>query len=576
MQALRRLFSRPPLDPGILPLSPLSSFLIPLFCYLFPVAKRIHPVRLEVYRHLLTAVPEEMGTVLRRTAYSSNVRERRDYSCALFDSKAQLVAMGDHMPVHLGSMPMSVKAALAHEKTLQPGDVVILNDPFAGGTHLPDLTMVAPVFEPSDGFARPVFYVAVRAHHADVGGMSPGSMPLSRDVFQEGIRIPPTKLYRQGRLNVDLLRLLLSNVRTPLEREGDLAAQVGSLRVGDKRLRALVEKNGRPEVEKYCRALQDYSAKIMRQTIRRIPNGRYTAEDLLDDAGPGEGSEPVPIRVGIRVTGNSMKIDFAGSAPQMPGCLNAVRAVTRSAVYYVLRCLAPDDAPASAGLMRSVRVMTPQGSVVDARFPAATAGGNVETSQRIVDVLLRALAKALPDQIPAASSGTMNNISIGGIHPGTGEPFSYYETIGGGMGAGPAGPGTSGVHTHMTNSLNTPIEALEYDFPLRVREYRLRTGSGAKGRNRGGDGIVRTLEVLTGCTATILSERRVNPPYGLNGGDAGKKGRNYLVDRGRRKNLAGKVSLQLTAGQAVRIETPGGGGWGGKETRKKESGKKKE
>ena len=540
------------------------------------MAKRIHPVRLEVYRHLLTAVPEEMGTVLRRTAYSSNVRERRDYSCALFDSKAQLVAMGDHMPVHLGSMPMSVKAALAHEKTLQPGDVVILNDPFAGGTHLPDLTMVAPVFEPSDGFARPVFHVAVRAHHADVGGMSPGSMPLSRDVFQEGIRVPPTKLYRRGRLNVDLLRLLLSNVRTPLEREGDLAAQVGSLRVGDKRLRALVEKNGRPEVEKYCRGLQDYSAKIMRQTIRRIPNGHYTAEDLLDDAGPGEGSEPVPIRVGIRVTENSMKIDFAGSAPQMPGCLNAVRAVTRSAVYYVLRCLAPDYAPASAGLMRSVRVMTPQGSVVDARFPAATAGGNVETSQRIVDVLLRALAKALPDQIPAASSGTMNNISIGGIHPGTGEPFSYYETIGGGMGAGPAGPGTSGVHTHMTNSLNTPIEALEYDFPLRVREYRLRTGSGAKGRNRGGDGIVRTLEALTGCTATILSERRVNPPYGLNGGDAGKKGRNYLVDRGRRKNLAGQVSLQLTAGQAVRIETPGGGGWGRKETRKKESGKKKE
>ena len=539
------------------------------------VAKRIHPVRLEVYRHLLTSVPEEMGTVLHRTAYSSNVRERRDYSCALFDSKAQLVAMGDHMPVHLGSMPMSVQAALAHER-LQPGDVVILNDPFAGGTHLPDLTMVAPVFEPSDGFARPVFYVAVRAHHADVGGMSPGSMPLSRDVFQEGIRIPPSKLYRRGRLNVDLLRLLLSNVRTPLEREGDLAAQVGSLRVGDKRLRALVEKNGRAEVERYCRALQDYSAKIMRQTIRRIPDGRYTAEDLLDEADPGKGSEPVPIRVGIRVTRNSMKIDFAGSAPQMPGCLNAVRAVTRSAVYYVLRCLAPDYAPASAGLMRSVRVSTPPGSVVDARFPAATAGGNVETSQRIVDVLLRALAEALPDQIPAASSGTMNNISIGGLHPDTGKPFSYYETIGGGMGAGPSGHGTSGVHTHMTNSLNTPIEALEYDFPLRVREYRLRSGSGAKGRYRGGDGIVRTLEALTDCTTTILSERRVNPPYGLNGGETGKKGRNYLVDRGRRRNLPGKVSLQLTAGQAVRIETPGGGGWGKRSKRKTKSGKSEE
>ncbi|MDA2925830.1 hydantoinase B/oxoprolinase family protein [Acidobacteria bacterium AH-259-G07] len=504
-----------------------------------------------------------MGTVLRRTAYSPNIKERRDYSCALFDGPGQLVAMGDHMPVHLGSMPLSVRAAI-NAFPLRPGDVVLLNDPFAGGTHLPDITMIAALYEPSNP-SRPVSYLATRAHHSDVGGMSPGSMPLSGDIFQEGIRIPPLKLYEAGRLNRELLRFLLYNVRTPMEREGDLAAQVGSLKVGEKRLLALIHKNGRAEVTAYMKALQDYGERVTRRLISRVADGRYSAEDLLDGGGAGEGlskGRSIKIKVAVEIAGEKMKVDFSGSAPQVPGCFNAVEAITLSAVYYVLRCLAPEDTPTSAGLMRPVRVIAPQGTIVNANYPAATAGGNVETSQRIVDALLKALCAALPDQIPAASSGTMNNLSLGGIHPATGGPFSYYETIGGGMGAGPRGDGDSGIHTHMTNSLNTPIEAFERHFPVRVQEYRLRQKSGGRGKFRGGDGIVRSLEMLADCQVTLLSERRRHPPYGLKGGRCGKTGNNYLIVKGQRKKLPGTFSLPLLKGDIIRIETPGGGGWG--------------
>ena len=522
------------------------------------------PIQLEIYRSLFQSVAEEMGAVLRRSAYSPNIKERRDYSCAVFDAGGELMAMGDHMPVHLGSMPLSVQSVIGH-LSLGVGDVAILNDPFSGGTHLPDITLVSPVHEGSDGSSKPLFYVACRAHHADVGGMSPGSMPLSRDVFQEGVRIPPLKLYRAGKLNRDLAQLLLSNVRTPVEREGDLAAQVGALQVGQKRLGLLAQQDGRSSLEAACRGLQDYAEKIMRQVIAGIPDGTYTAEDFLDDEAiePSDSSGgSVRIRVSIRVSDSEMHIDFSGSDPQVRGCLNSVLAIALSSVYYVLRCLAPSAVPSSAGLVRPVRLQAPAGSVVNARFPSATAAGNVETVQRLVDVLLKALSTALPDRIPAASSGTMNNLTVGAIDPG-GEGWAcYYETIGGGMGASPGSNGDCGIHTHMTNSMNTPIEVLETYYPLRVREYRLRPNSGGRGKFRGGNGIIRTLEALTDSQVTILSERRKHAPYGLQGGKAGKKGQNYLIVRGRRRRLPGKVSLSLGKGDLICIETPGGGGWG--------------
>lgn len=527
----------------------------------------VDPIQLEIYRNLFSSIAEEMGTVLRRTAYSPNIKERRDYSCAVFDGKGQVLAMGDHMPVHLGSMPLSVRAAV-ESLVLNPGDIVILNDPYAGGTHLPDITLIAPVYSTQGDSGAPLFLVACRAHHSDVGGMSAGSMPMSREIYQEGIRIPPLKLYEQGRLNRTLLQLLLSNVRTPVEREGDLAAQVGGLRVGERRLLNLVAKYGVAETARYMNALHEYAEAIMQKVIEQIPDGAYQAEDFLDDdaVDTSQRARSVKIRVSIHVSGKSMRVDFSGSDPQVDGCLNAVFAITLSAVYYVLRCLAPHDVPMSAGLIRPVKVVAPEGSVVNAVYPAATAGGNVETSQRIVDVLFKALSEAVPNRIPAASSGTMNNLTIGGIHPATGRPFTFYETVGGGMGAGPDWDGDHGIHTHMTNSLNTPIEAFERYFPIRVREYRLRLGSGGRGQYRGGDGIVRSLEMLGNCQFTILSERRRYAPYGLRGGQAGKKGMNYLDSQGKRRRLRGKESLSLAQGDIFTMETPGGGGWGRKST----------
>ncbi|UCF37906.1 MAG: hydantoinase B/oxoprolinase family protein [Acidobacteriota bacterium] len=524
----------------------------------------LHPVQLEIYRNLFVSIAEEMGTVLKRTAYSPNIKERRDYSCAVFDGKGQVIAMGDHMPVHLGSMPLSVRMAIDRFRP-RPGDIIMLNDPFAGGTHLPDITLIAPVFPPRSKPSRPMFYVAARAHHSDVGGMSPGSMPMSQEIFQEGLRIPPLKLYSGGKLDRGVLRFLLFNVRTPIEREGDLAAQVGSIKIGEKRLMELVERSGLKEVELYVEGLHDYADRAVRHLISQMPDGVYRAEDFLDDDGVDTSakSSSVSIKVAIEIKGDRMKIDFTGSDSQVRGCLNAVYAITLSAVHYVLRCLASHEVPASGGMLRAVELIAPEGTIVNAQFPSATAGGNVETSQRIVDVLLKALAGALPDRIPAASSGTMNNLSIGGLLPGTGTPFSYYETVGGGMGAGPGSDGDSGIHTHMTNSLNTPIEALERYYPIRVREYRIRRGSGGKGQNRGGDGIVRSLEMLTDCQLTVLSERRRHAPYGMKGGTSGKKGQNLLqISAVKKKKLHGKVSMSLAKGEVITVETPGGGGWG--------------
>lgn len=536
-------------------------------------------IKLEIYRSLYSSVAEEMGVSLRRTAFSPNIKERRDYSCAVFDRRGRLIAQGDHMPVHLGSMPMSVQAAITHCK-LAPGDIVVLNDPYAGGTHLPDVTMVAPVFAAARGkraessrnhdvTAHPLFYVANRAHHADIGGATPGSMGTATEIYQEGIRIPPVRLVRGGELERDIFNLLLYNVRGREEREGDFAAQMGTLRVGAERLLEIVARYGFKEADEYAGHLVEYAGRLMRRALALIPDGVYEAEDFLDNDGETDG--PVRIAVKIEIRGERAVVDFAGSAPQVRGPINAVAAITVSAVYYVFRCLIPGDVPASAGILDPIDVRTPEGTIVNALPPAPVAGGNVETSQRIVDVLLKALAQAVPQLIPAASQGTMNNLTIGGWDFRTGKEFAYYETVCGGMGARPGADGISAVHTHMTNSLNTPVEALEYAYPLRVRRYSVRRNSGGRGRYRGGDGVIREIELLTDARVSLLADRRLMAPYGLHGGEAGKLGSAELLiadqkhRRGhvaKRKKLPGKFSLQAHAGDRIVIETPGGGGCG--------------
>ena len=521
------------------------------------------PVELEIFKSIFHSIAEEMGAALRRTAFSPNIKERRDYSCAVFDRHGEVLAMGDHMPVHLGSMPMSVRAAVDSLK-LDPGDVAILNDPFCGGTHLPDITLVAPVF--LEGRTTPAFFVASRAHHADVGGMYPGSMGICREIYQEGIRIPPVKLMQAGRMNNDILRLLLNNVRTPQEREGDLNAQLASCHTGATRLREITARYGIARVEAVMSELQDYSEQMMRAFLSQVPEGVYAAEDFLDDDGAGSGPVRIAASLSFKRAGKGhplVTVDFTGSSPQVAGSINAVEAITFSACFYVFRCLLQEDVPATAGLMRPVRLIAPLGTIVNSVPPAAVAGGNVETSQRIVDTLLRALALALPDRVPAGSSGTMNNLTIGGIDDRTGKPFAYYETIAGGMGARPDRPGVSGVHTHMTNSLNTPAEALEHAYPLRVTEYSLRRGSGGAGKYQGGDGIVREIELLSAAEVTLLADRRLRGPGGLSGGLDGAPGRTEIVRRdGKREALPGKTSVSLKKGERIRIESPGGGGWG--------------
>ena len=535
------------------------------------------PIELEVFKNLYHSIAEEMGAALRRTAFSPNIKERRDYSCAVFDANAEVIAMGDHMPVHLGSMPMSVGAAI-DTQDLRPGDMVMLNDPFLGGTHLPDITLVAPVYIQARA-ARPDFFVASRAHHADVGGTYPGSMGPCREIYQEGFRIPPVKIMRGGQMDHDLLRLLLANVRTPHEREGDLSAQIAACHTGAKRLHEVCSRYGLGRAQRAAADLQSYSDEMMRNFLAQVPPGVYRAEDFLDN----DGVTDKPVRIAVAITFAQPKrsartratasrpnlnhplvtVEFAGTDPQVEGSLNAVEAITYSACFYVFRCLLAEDVPAAAGLMRAIRVIAPEGTVVNAHPPAAVAGGNVETSQRIVDVLLRALSQAVPDRIPAAASGTMNNLTIGGIDPRTNQPFAYYETIAGGMGASPNHDGVSGVHTHMTNSLNTPAEALEYAYPLRVRQYSLRPHSGGEGKRRGGDGIVREIEVLTDAEVTLLADRRTRGPWGLEGGGEGAPGRTTVLHRdGATEEFPSKFNTRLRKGNRIRVETPGGGGWG--------------
>jgi N-methylhydantoinase B len=486
-------------------------------------------IQLQVLGHALRAVAEEMGAALVRSAFSANIKERRDCSTALFDDAGRMVAQAEHIPVHLGAMPDAVAAVIEHEPSRI--DVFMLNDPFAGGTHLPDITLVSRT---DLGFA------VTRAHHADVGGREPGSMPAaSTTLAEEGVVIPPT------RVDDESLDAVIEQMRNPDERRGDFRAQLAAHRLADERISELCARHGADRLRAAMDELLAYSERVVRAGIGRIPDGRYEASDALE---PLEGE--LELRVAVTVGGDRLEVDFAGTAPQHDGNLNCPLSVTRSATYFVVRCLTDPDVPASAGAFTPIRIAAPLGSLVNARPGAAVAGGNVETSCRIVDVLFSALGQALPT--PAQGQGTMNNLTLGN------ERFTYYETIGGGQGACPEAHGPSGVHVTMSNTLTTPVEALELAFPLRVRRHELRRGSGGDGRHRGGDGVVRELEALEACRASVLSERRARAPAGAGGGEPGAPGRNLLNG----EELPAKTTIELSPGDVLRIETPGGGGWG--------------
>ena len=516
-------------------------------------------ITLEVIRHALAAVGEEMNANLVRTAYSPNIKERRDCSCAVFNAAGEMVAQAETIPVHLGAMPASVAAAIGSVDAFRAGDIIILNDPYAGGAHLPDITFVAPVF---DG-GQLVGYVANRAHHADVGGKEPGSLAGdAREIYQEGLRIPPVRLWKGGELDRDLLDLVLLNVRTPEERWGDLRAQRAACLTGIERVVALVGRYGGDQLQAGMSAILEYSERRMRAEIERLPDGVVAFEDVLDDDGLSD--EALRIQAEVRIAGDRIVVDFGGSSPQASGPVNAVLAVTTSAVYYAIRCVTDPGIPANAGCYRPIEVIAPAGSVVCARPPAPVVGGNLEASQRIVDVILGAMGKQWPQMEVAASQGTMNNLAIGGTDPRSGRPYTLYETIAGGWGARPTADGVDGMHSHMTNTLNTPVEALEIAYPLRVERYEFRCGSGGPGRLRGGLGLRRDITVLEhDARVSVLSDRRKHSPYGVSGGNPGVSGRNVLVRRtGEEEPLPGKASFRLLAGETVSIRTPGGGGYG--------------
>ncbi|NPV60894.1 MAG: hydantoinase B/oxoprolinase family protein [Actinobacteria bacterium] len=513
--------------------------------------------RLEIFSKLLSGVAEEMGAVLGRSGHSPNIKERRDFSCAVCDRDGRLIAQAAHIPVHLGAVPTSMAHLMdwfeERGEIAGEGDVIIWNDPFRGGTHLPDITMAAPVYHQGDIVA----YVVNRAHHADVGGMSPGSMPLAEEAFQEGLIIPMLHFARGWRVEEEAEDFILANVRTPGERRGDLRAQMGALRVGERRLKELAKARGRDELLRYMQNLQDYGEEMARHALGAVPEGEYSFVDYLDD--DGMGAVDIPIRVRVNIGDSRMRVDFTGSSGEVEGPLNCPRSVTLSATYYVFRCLLPRDAPFNHGCLRVLEVIIPSPSLLDASWPRAVAGGNVETSQRIVDALLGALHAALPDLIPAASYGTMTNLALGGKDP---VPFAYYETVAGGCGARPGMDGLDATHNHMTNTMNTPVEALEYAYPLRVLEYSIARGTGGRGAYRGGDGVLRRIEVLEKATITLLSDRRKRAPYGLAGGEDGRPGEDYLVRAGRREKLPSKARLTVEPGDILEIRTPGGGGHG--------------
>ena len=519
---------------------------------------RTDAVTLEVLRHALTGVAEEMLAALIRTGLSPNIRERHDCSTALFDADGQMVAQSESMPVHLGAMPFSVAAAIEAVESFEPGDVVALNDPFHGGAHLPDLTLVTPLFDDDEDLKA---FAANRAHHADVGGMRPGSVAGdATEIYQEGFRIPPIKLWRQGRLNDEALALFLANVRTPREREGDLRAQYAANETARQRLTSLVDRFGWSTLTKGMLQLNDYSERRMRSAIAELPDGTYAAEDVLDD--DGHGRSDLPIQAAVTIDDDRILIDFKGTAGQVDGPLNAPFAVTASAVYYAIRCLTDPTIPPNAGCYRPIALNAPTRSLVNAELPAAVVGGNLETSQRIVDVLIKALSEVAPERAIAACQGTMNNLTFGGVNPDTNEPFTFYETIAGGVGASAHRDGPDGTHSHMTNTLNTPIEVMESSYPVRVERYELREGSGGNGHRRGGHGLRRDVRALVPMTVSLLADRRCHRPYGLNGGDPGVSGEDRLIKGDDERAFPSKGSRQLRSGDVISIRTPGGGGHG--------------
>ncbi len=517
--------------------------------------KDLNAVELEVFRQLFAAAAEEMGVRLMRAAYSPNIKERLDFSCALFDRRGDMIAQAAHIPVHLGSSPASVKAVIEAfaSETMKPGERFVLNDPFAGGTHLPDVTVVAPVFFEQD--TSPRFFVANRAHHADVGGAEPGSMALATHIDDEGVRLPAT------RWTDDAVRAFANQTRTPHERLGDLRAQAAATDAGIQRLHAMAERYGVAKLETAAAALLEHARRTTREALRAITPGTYRFVDMLD--GDGFGHDDLAIRCTLRVelTGDAV-FDFSETDPQCEGPLNAVRAITESAVLYALRCFAPHDLPDNSGILHAVDIRTKPGTLVDAEPPAAVAGGNVETSQRITDVLFGVLAQAMPDRMPAASCGTMNNVLIGS-QPGDPEPFAYYETLAGGAGAGPDADGGDAIHTHMTNTRNTPVEAFEHAYPMRITRYAIRDGSGGDGLHCGGHGVIRRYTFDRPARVTLLLERRQHAPYGLHGGEPGATGGQRLISRdGVTRDLPAKGTFDVEPGDQLEVLTPGGGGYG--------------
>jgi N-methylhydantoinase B len=510
----------------------------------------LDPVTLSVLASAFAGVAEEMGAVLIRGAYSSNIKERRDCSAALFDADGRLLAQAEHIPVHLGAMPEAVAAVI--ERAPEPGDVFCLNDPYTGGTHLPDLTLVSPMALGEEI----VGYAVTRAHHSDVGGMRPGSMPAdSREVYQEGLIIPPLRIVRGGEPADEALELLLANVRTPDVRRGDLRAQIAANRLAERRLAELIERRGRDVIEEAFGEVLRYSERRTREVLRGLPDGEARAEGEIE--GDGTTDDDIALCARVRLEGDTLSIDFEGTADQVAGNVNCPLAVTRSACCFALRVLLPGDVLANAGAYAPLSIAAPEGSLVNARRPAAVVAGNVETSQRIADTVLRALGEVVAGseeaaRLPADGQGTMSNLVIGGAG------WTYYETIGGGQGAHAGGDGPSGVHVGMSNTLNTPVEALELEYPLRVERYELVEGSGGEGRWRGGDGIVRRVRTLEEAWLSLLTDRRRHGPAGREGGSAGGCGANFVDE----EQVGPKASRGLDAGSVVEVRTPGGGGWG--------------
>lgn len=512
----------------------------------------VDAVTLSLFSSRLEAICDEMGAVLRNTAFSPNIRDRLDYSCAIFDADGELCAQAAHIPVHLGSMAFAMRDIVTRLQW-QEGDQVILNDPFLGGTHLPDVTLIAPVFS----MQALVGFVVNRAHHADIGADAPGSMPVSSRLEEEGIVLKPTHLLIAGQKSARLWQKILSATRNPQMAEGDLSAQLSANLNGVRRLQQLIESQGLTGFQQGLEALNDYGERLADASLKQLPDGHYHFIDYLDS--DGQGQERIPIQVQVSIAQGQVQVDFSGTAKQVAGNVNCPLSVAAAGVYYAFRCLMPAHTPACAGVFRNIHISAPQACLVNARYPAAVAAGNVETSTRVVDVILGALAQAIPEKMVAASHGSMNNLAMGSA--AAGNSWDYYETIGGGMGAGKKGGGLSAVQTHMTNTLNTPLEVLEQQYPLRILRYQIRRNSGGKGKRNGGDGLIREFQFLAPAEISLLTERRLLPPWGIEGGENGSSGRNLL----NQEILPPKCHRHVNPGDVLCIETPGAGGWGKQE-----------